>query len=277
MSYSFCLVDVFESGPYSGNPLAVVVADSLSSDDMQTICRWLNFSETAFLQTPSDPAASYAVRIFTPERELPFAGHPTLGACHVWLSRGGQAKGTDIVQQCEAGLIRIRRDGDRLAFAAPPLIRSGPVDDADLAEIAGVLNIGVEAIVAAEWADNGPGWAAVRLASATEVLSIRPAGTHHRQIDIGVLGPHAEGHEVAWEIRTFFTDHLHTIREDPVTGSFNASAAQWLLREGLARAPWVAAQGTQLGGAGRIYLGQDDTGQVWVGGRSRTRFEGWTR
>lgn len=274
MSHPFYLVDVFESRPFSGNPLAVVVADDLSSEDMLTVCRWLNFSETAFLLTPDEAAADYRVRIFTPERELPFAGHPTLGTCHVWLERGGRPKGAEIVQECGAGLVRVRRDGERLAFAAPPLIRSGVVSADGLGEICEVLRIAPEAVIAAEWADNGPGWAGIRLASAEAVLALKPAGAHHRQIDIGVVGPHAEGAEVAWEIRTFFTDHLGTMREDPVTGSFNASAAQWLLREGLAQAPYVAAQGTQLGRVGRIYIDQDAAEQVWVGGASRTLFRG---
>ncbi len=277
MSHPFYLIDVFESGSFSGNPLAVVVADDVSPEDMLTICRWLNFSETAFLLTPTDPAADYRVRIFTPERELPFAGHPTLGTCHAWLSRGGHPKGADIVQECGAGLIHIRRDDDRLAFAAPPLIRSGPIGTDDLAEICGVLNIPQDQVAAAEWADNGPGWAGIRLASAEEVLALKPAGTHRRQIDIGVMGPYAAGHEVAWEIRTFFTDHLGVIREDPVTGSFNASAAQALLRDGLATAPYVAAQGTQLGRRGRIHVSQDGDGRVWIGGRSRIVFEGMAR
>lgn len=277
MAHHFSLIDVFESGPRTGNPLAVVDGAGLSGEEMMDICRWLNFSETTFLLPPDGPAADYRVRIFCPERELPFAGHPTLGTCHVWLERGGQPKGAEVVQQCGAGLVRIRRDGDRLAFAAPPLIRSGPVAEADLAAAVQVLRIAPEAVIEARWADNGPGWLAVRLASAEAVLAVTPDASPEGRFDLGVVGPHAAGSEVAWEIRAFFSDQNGTLREDPVTGSLNASVAQWLLEAGLARAPYVAAQGTKLGRPGRIFIDRDDSGQVWVGGRSRTLFDGVTR
>jgi PhzF family phenazine biosynthesis protein len=270
----FSLVDVFGSGPFSGNPLAVVaVAEGLATDEMLTITRWLNLSETTFLLPPTDPSADYRVRIFTPDRELPFAGHPTLGSCHVWLEQGGQpANAGEIVQECGAGLVRLRRDGDRLAFAAPPLLRSGPVDEADLADVCEVLGVGRDDIVEAQWADNGPGWIGVRLSSAEAVLALKPLGTFRRRMDIGVIGLHAQG-EVAVEIRAIFSDQTGALREDPVTGSLNASVAQWLLGSGLVTAPYVAAQGTCLDRQGRIYVSQDRAG-IWIGGRSATLFSG---
>ena len=274
MPHHFSLIDVFASGPMSGNPLAVMDGAGLSDEEMMAACRWLNFSETTFLLPSSDPEADYRVRIFCPERELPFAGHPTLGTCHAWLERGGQPRGVEVVQECGAGLVRIRRDADRLAFAAPPLVRSGPVAEADLEAALKVLRIAPEDVVEACWADNGPGWLAVRLASAEAVLAVAPDASPEGRFDLGVVGPHAPGGEVAWEVRAFFSDHNGTLREDPVTGSLNASLAQWLLGEGLATASYVAAQGAQLGRAGRIYITQDEAGQVWVGGRSRTVVEG---
>ncbi len=277
MTYPFFLIDVFASARFSGNPLAVVVADDLSHDEMLTITRWLNLSETTFLMPPTDPAADYRVRIFAQEREMPFAGHPTLGTCQAWLKRGGQPKKAgETIQECGAGLVRIRKEGDGLAFAAPPLLRSGPVSAAEREEIAAILRLDPSAMVDVQWADNGPGWVAVRLASATEVLALKPLGSYPRTMDIGVIGPHPAGSAVAFEIRTFFSDQHGNLNEDPVTGSFNASAAQWLLGEGLATAPYVAAQGTKLDRAGRIFIDQDATGQVWVGGAARILFEGRT-
>ncbi len=277
MTSPFFLIDVFSSAPFNGNPLAVIVANDLPTDEMQTITRWLNLSETTFLMPPIDPAADYRVRIFAQDREMPFAGHPTLGTCQAWLSQGGQPKnGNAIIQECGAGLVRIRRDGERLAFAAPPLIRSGPVSVAEREEFAAILRIDASNIVDAQWADNGPGWVAVRLATAAEVLALTPLGSYPRTVDIGVVGPHPVGSETAFEIRTFFSDQFGNLHEDPITGSFNASAAQWLLHEGLAKTPYVVAQGTKLDRAGRAYINQDETGQVWVGGDARVLFEGRT-
>lgn len=270
----FSLVDVFGSGPFSGNPLAVVAAaEGLETEDMLAITRWLNFSETTFLLPPADQRADYRVRIFTPDRELPFAGHPTLGTCHVWLERGGRpADAGEIVQECGAGLVRLRRDGDRLAFAAPPLLRSGPVDETDLADVCEVLRISPADIVEAQWADNGPGWVGVRLASAVAVLGVKPLGSFRKRMDIGVVGLH-DGGEVAVEIRAIFSDQTGALREDPVTGSLNASVAQWLLGSGLLQAPYVAAQGTCLGRQGRIHVSQDGD-SIWIGGRTTTLFSG---
>jgi PhzF family phenazine biosynthesis protein len=276
MNYPFQLVDVFGDSPFTGNPVAVV-ADAAGLDTvlMQRITRWLNLSETTFLLPPTDPAADYRVRIFTLERELPFAGHPTLGTCHAWLAAGGSPRDPNlIVQQCEAGLVRVKRDGTRLAFAAPPVIRSGAVDEAKLSEIAGVLGIAREAIVDAQWVDNGPGWVAVSLASAEAVLALEPARSHPHRLDLGVVGPYPAGSPYAYEIRAFFSDPHGGLLEDPVCGSLNASAAQWLIESGHVTAPYIVSQGGRLGRVGRIHIEQDATGAVWAGGKTSTLFSG---
>ncbi|MFS0773324.1 PhzF family phenazine biosynthesis protein [Sphingomonas sp. 1P08PE] len=264
------LVDVFHDGPFTGNPLAVVMGgQDIDTATMQRMTRWFNLSETAFLLPPTDPAADYRVRIFTLERELPFAGHPTLGSCHAWLKAGNTPRDpARIVQECGAGLVPLRRDGDRLAFAAPPLLRSGPVDAALRAEVARVLNVDPAAMLACEWVDNGPGWIGVLLASADAVLDARPMRHHDGRIEIGLVGPHPAGSAVEWEVRTFFTDAQDAIIEDPVTGSFNASIAQWLYASGRVARGYVAAQGTAIGRRGRITVDYDADGQAWIGGRS---------
>lgn len=271
----FQMVDVFTERPLFGNPLPVVVdCDGLSGEDMLRITRWMNQSETTFLLPPSNPGADYRVRIFTLERELPFAGHPTLGTCYVWLQHGGRPlKPGQIVQECGAGLIPIRRQGEQLAFAAPPLQRSGPVEAGKIAEVADVLRISRGDIVDIEWVDNGPGWIGVLLASAEAVLDLHPAGSHEARIDIGVVGPYPQGHEFAFELRAFYTDHNHSIREDPVTGSLNASVAQWLIASGRAQPPYTARQGTRLGRSGRISVSRED-GEIWIGGRVVSLVEG---
>ena len=276
MSRPFRLVDVFGRTDFSGNPLAVIAAaGDLDSEAMQRITRWLNLSETTFLLPPTTPEADYRVRIFTLEREMPFAGHPTLGTCHAWLEGGGVPKdAAHIVQECGAGLVNVRRNADTLAFAAPPLIRSGAVDAADLAEAAGLLRIAPEAIVDAQWADNGPGWLAVMLESAEAVLALEPARDHPRRIDLGVVGPHPAGAEAAFEIRALFSDQHGAVIEDPVTGSLNASVAQWLFASGRVSGAYVAAQGTRLGRTGRVLIDRDAVGQLWVGGVTRTLFSG---
>ena len=263
MSRHFRQVDVFTATPYLGNPLAVVHdADGLTTEQMQEFASWTNLSETTFLVTPDD-AADYRVRIFTPTLELPFAGHPTLGSCHAWLEAGGQSRQPGVVtQQCGAGLIAIRVGDDGLAFAAPPLVRSGPVDEALAAQVADMLGIDADAIVDLQWADNGPGWIAVLLASADAVLAVRP---RPGDLNVGIAGPHPPGGPAAFEVRAFFPAGGAT-HEDPVTGSFNASLAQWLLSTGRAQAPYLARQGTALGRNGRVQISLDADGQVWVGG-----------
>ena len=268
MARSFRQVDVFTTTPYLGNPVAVVHdADGLTTEAMARFANWTNLSETTFLLTPTDIGADYRVRIFTPVAELPFAGHPTLGTCHAWLEAGGMPRMADvIVQECQAGLVAVRRDGGRLAFAAPPLIHAGPVEDEILDRVVAQLRIERTSIVDAEWVDNGPGWVAVWLASADELLAIRPGPV---DLDIGVAGPHPPGSDTAIEVRAFFPKDGSTV-EDPVTGSLNASLAGWLLRTGRVTSPYVAAQGTAIGRAGRAHVEQDADGRIWVGGGTVT-------
>ena len=276
MALAVHMVDVFGAGPFSGNPLAVVSGGrEMTTNDMQRLTRWFNLSETAFLLPATHPDADYRVRIFTLEREMPFAGHPTLGSCHAWLAAGNRPKkANEIVQECGAGLVVIRRDGERLSFAAPPLIRSGAPSPDDLIEARELLGIDASEIVDAAWIDNGPGWLGIRLASAEKVLSLSPRRSWPGRIDVGVVGPHAPGSDAAVEVRAFFSDHLGTIVEDPVAGSLNASVAQWLFATGAVEGAYVAAQGTCLGRKGRVHIDRDETGQVWVGGETRTHVEG---
>ena len=271
----FRQVDVFSPEPLRGNPVAVVHgAEGLSTEQMERFTRWTNLSEATFLLPPTDPAADYAVRIFTQVGELPFAGHPTLGTCHAWLEAGGQPRDPErIVQECPAGLIPIRRVDGVLAFGAPPTTRSGSVDPADLERIARVLGVRTEDIVDSQWVDNGPGWVAVELASAEAVLALRPTsdGEH---IDLGVVGPYPEGSEWAYEVRALFSNERDEIMEDPVTGSLNASVAQWLVSRGAVTPPYTASQGTAIGRAGRVHISADAVGRIWVGGATRTVVEG---
>jgi PhzF family phenazine biosynthesis protein len=273
----FQQVDVFSETPYAGNPVAVVLdADGVSTGDMKQVSRWTNLSETTFLLPPTTPEADYRVRIFNLTQELPFAGHPTLGSCHAWLTAGGQPKeGNRIVQECGAGLVPIQRTAEALAFAAPPLVREGPVDEPYVEQIVDLLHIDRSDVVDAQWVDNGPGWVAVLLASADAVLAVEPAASGGGgPWDIGVVGPYPPGSECAFEFRGFFTDERGMFVEDPVTGSLNASVAQWLLRTGRAGAPYVASQGTKLGRTGRIRIEQDTDGTIWIGGATTTCITG---
>lgn len=276
MNRRFQLVDVFHDGPFSGNPLAVVLdSEGLSTEEMQQITRWLNLSETTFLLSPTTSEADYRVRIFTLEREMPFAGHPTLGSCHTWLAMDGKPhKDLEIIQECGAGLVTIRHRETGFAFAAPPLIHGGPVDESKVQEIADFLGIDRPKIIDSQWADNGPGWIVILLESAQEVLALHPRRDYPTRIDIGVVGPYPPNSPVAFELRAFFSDHHGSIIEDPVTGSLNASTAEWLLSSGRAVAPYIASQGTRLSRNGRIFIEQDQDGIVWVGGRTNTLFSG---
>jgi PhzF family phenazine biosynthesis protein len=274
MPRPFAQVDVFTDTPYRGNPVAVVLAaDGLSDDEMQRFAHWTNLSETTFVQPPRAAGADYRVRIFTTARELPFAGHPTLGTCHAWLEAGGTpAAAGEIVQECGAGLVTVRRTGTGLAFAAPPRLREGPVDEPLARHIADVLRISRSDIVDLQWADNGPGWVAVLLASADAVLAVKPGDVG--DLDIGVAGPYPPGSPAAIEVRALFSKGDGTSAEDPVTGSLNASLAQWLIAAGRISAPYVASQGTVLGRRGRVHISCDDGGQVWVGGGTITCISG---
>lgn len=272
MKKRFHLIDVFAEEPFSGNPLPVVHdADDLSTEQMQLVTRWMNHSESAFLVSPRDASADYAVRIFTLEREMPFAGHPTLGSCHAWLAAGGERKNEKtVIQECGAGLVPIQVLDGRFAFAAPPLIRSGEIDASKLDEIVRVLRIEPDNVIDSAWADNGPGWAVLLMDSAQAVLDIEPVRHHNSRLDIGVVGPYPEDSDVAFELRALFTDDYGNVREDPVTGSLNASTAQWLFKTGRATTDYIASQGGRIGRAGRIEIRRDADNQIWVGGHSTT-------
>ena len=280
---NFKQVDVFTGTPYLGNPLAVVLDGSgLSTEQMQDFTNWTNLSEATFLLPPTQAGADYRVRIFCPGRELPFAGHPTLGTCHAWLEAGGRPKGEAVVQECGVGLVEIRQDGSRLAFAAPPLRKGGPLPEEDVALIARGLGIARSDIVHHAWCDNGPNWRGVMLASAAQVLAIKPDAAVLAGLDVGVVGPRGkvgvvgsrDAHDgVDFEVRAFFPGN-NGMAEDPVTGSLNAAVGQWLIGAGLAPQRYIASQGTALGRAGRVHVEQDAAGQVWVGGESVTCISG---
>ncbi len=269
MQRRFKQVDVFTAEPLKGNPLAVVL-DSAGLDiaAMQRFTDWTNLSEAAFLGPPKSAQADYAVRIFCPGRELPFAGHPTLGSCHAWLEAGGRPRGEHIVQECGVGLVRIRRDRERLAFAAPPLKKTGPLLEDDVVLIARGLGVARSDIVAHAWCDNGPNWRGVLLKSAEQVLALKPDGQVLAGLDVGVVGPCALHHETQFEVRAFFPG-ANGMTEDPVTGSLNAALAQWLIGAGYAPPRYVAAQGAALGRAGRVFVEQVGS-DIWIGGGSVT-------
>ncbi len=270
MRRAFQQVDVFTDTPYAGNPVAVVLdGHGLTDEEMQRFAAWTNLSETTFVLPTTAAGADYRVRIFTPGRELPFAGHPTLGTCHAWLATGVRA-GDEILQECAAGLIPIRRGAAGLAFAAPPLLRTGPVDESLVQHIAEVLQLDRDDIVDSQWVSNGPEWVAVLLGSAQAVLDVRPGAV---DLDVGVVGPYPDVSPAHFEVRAFFPNRGATA-EDPVTGSLNASLAEWLLRTGRATSPYVASQGTCLDRAGRVSLEQDADGTIWVGGGTVTCISG---
>lgn len=279
LKFRFQQVDVFTVFPFQGNPLAVVIgADHFPEEKMAELARWTGLSETTFLLSPSMPKADYRVRIFTQRRELPFAGHPTLGSCHVWLAGGGKPHdGSTIIQQCGVGLVPIRREGTRLAFAAPPLRRSGLVADDVLVQIARSLQLDFEEIMASQWVDNGSGWVAVLLDSRQKLLALKPDYQSMKEMKIGVVAPWdpvLDGPEAQFELRAFAPNE--GVLEDPVTGSLNAGVAQWLIGAGLAPASYVANQGTMLGRAGKVYVEQINE-DIWIGGDVVTCVDGTLR
>jgi len=267
----FQQVDVFSEVPLKGNPVAVVLgADGLSTEAMQDFTRWMNLSESTFLLQPTDPAADYKVRIFTPAEELPFAGHPTLGSCHAWLRAGGQPKGEHVVQECAAGLIPIRQAVETLAFAAPPLVKDDPVSEIELARIVAGLGVSAGDVLRSQWIDNGPGWVGVMLKSRVALLAVEPNYDAMGGLEIGVVAPGEPEDETQFEVRAF----MPSLRaEDPVTGSLNASVAQWLIGEGVAPSSYVAAQGTAMNRAGRIHVSSEGD-NLWIGGKTTTWVEG---
>ncbi|MBN7808174.1 PhzF family phenazine biosynthesis protein [Agrobacterium rosae] len=269
--HAFQQVDVFSSEPLKGNPLAVVCdADGLSDAQMAAFANWTNLSETTFLLKPTSPDADYRVRIFTPHGELPFAGHPTLGTCHVWLSRQGKSDKTEVVQECEAGLVRVKVSDGKLAFAAPPLRKSGPVDADILENVIEGLGLSKDAVIDANWTDNGPGWVSLLLRSRKDVLNIKPNYPVLGGFKVGVVAPCSveDAIEADFELRAFADGY-----EDPVTGSLNAGIAQWLIGAGIAPHSYVASQGTVLGRAGRVSVDKigDD---IWIGGAVTVLIEG---
>ncbi|WP_110183237.1 PhzF family phenazine biosynthesis protein [Nocardioides solisilvae] len=276
----FSQVDVFSDRPHAGNPVAVVhAADGLSDEQMAAFARWTNLSETTYLLEPTLPGTDYRLRIFTGRGELPFAGHPTLGSAHAWLEAGGRpASDEHLVQECAAGLVRVRRS-ERLAFAAPPLVRSGPVAPGDVARVVAALRLDPGRLLDAAWVDNGPGWMGLLLDGAGTVLGLEPDGSALAGLKVGVVGVHAEGERAAVgahvEVRAFF-DRF----EDPVTGSLNAGLAQWLVAAGRLPTSYVAAQGTGMGRLGRVHVetvpadGSTGASTTWVGGSTTTAIEG---
>ncbi|MBO1268680.1 PhzF family phenazine biosynthesis protein [Arthrobacter cavernae] len=269
----FSQVDVFAPGPKAGNPVAVVHdAEGLSTQQMQSFANWTNLSETTFLLAPSDPAADYKLRIFTPRTEVAFAGHPTLGSAHAWLDTGGQPQAAaHLVQECGAGLITIRRSGDELSFAGPPLRRSGQVEVSVLEQAIASLGLQPGQVLGSNWVDNGPGWIGIRLKSAQEVLDLRPDFGVMDELNIGVIGAYGEDGPADFEVRAFAPGH--NVDEDPVTGSVNAGLAQWLCDEGVVSGSYTVQQGTVLGRGGRLAVSVEADG-VWVGGISRTIIRG---
>jgi PhzF family phenazine biosynthesis protein len=276
----FLQLDVFADAPQRGNPLAVVLeADGLSDADMQRIAKWTNLSETTFLLSPTVPGADYRLRIWTPHGELPFAGHPTLGTARAWLHAGGVPAGERIVQECGIGLVEVRRSdvGDgvepQLAFAAPPLLREGPLEEDEVVAIASALGVDRSAVRGHTWADNGPGWQVLELEDAQQVLALDPDVAALGRRKVGVLGRWASGAADGaplYEVRAFAPVGV----EDPVTGSLNAGIGQWLLARGEAPERWTAAQGTVLGREGRVHLEREADGTLWVGGSTVVTVEG---
>ncbi|MDI2144827.1 MULTISPECIES: PhzF family phenazine biosynthesis protein [unclassified Pseudomonas] len=277
-SFHFKQVDVFSHTALKGNPLAVVFdAGNLSDERMAAFANWTNLSETTFILEPQDPRADYRVRIFTTLSELPFAGHPTLGTCHAWLEAGGVPKGAEIVQECGVGLVRIRRDGSELAFLAPPLLRSGPVETDVMERVQRGLGITRDEIVRAQWVDNGAGWLAVMIKDRQQVLNLQPDHSQMQGLAVGIIAAwdsERDGDAAQFEVRAFISGD--GMPEDPATGSLNAGIAQWLLAEGLAPDSYTVSQGLSMGRAGQLRINRLGD-EIWIGGSVVTCIEGQLR
>ncbi|MFF3708875.1 PhzF family phenazine biosynthesis protein [Streptomyces phaeochromogenes] len=262
----FVQVDVFSTSPYSGNPVAVVLdGTDLSDEEMQRLARWTNLSETTFVLPPTVPEADYRLRILTPDGELPFAGHPTLGSAHAWLDGGGVPRhGDRVVQECAAGLVTVRRGEGALAFAAPPRVREGALDEDYLKRIVGAFGITRDRVLAHQWVDNGPGWAVIQLATAEDVLALEPDLSLIPDAMVGAIGAHPDGSAHRFEMRTFAPGV--GVPEDPACGSMNAGVGQWLTSTGAAPATYRVSQGARLGRAASIEVTADTDGTVWVSG-----------
>ncbi len=270
----FKQVDVFSSAPFMGNPVAVIFeADNLTSEQMQNIARWTNLSETTFLQKPINNKADYKVRIFTPNGELPFAGHPTLGTAHAWSENGGVSQDKDFLfQECEAGLIKIKKNNGKLYFEAPPTKRTGEIESEYLEQIVDSFGIKRSEVLSCQWVDNGPGWAVVQLESADNVLQLRPDLSKIPNAMVGAIGNYPSGSKFKYEMRTFAP--AAGVSEDPVCGSMNASVAQWLHLNGETQGSYSVSQGSVIGRAGEIDILIDENGAIWVGGKTTTLFDG---
>lgn len=271
-------VDVFTAQACMGNPVGVVMdASGWDTAMMQRFTDWTNLSECTFVLPPTpqgqESGADYQVRIFCPGRELPFAGHPTLGTCHAWLEMGGQPRAADVVQECGVGLVRVRRQNGRLAFAAPPLRRQGPLSEQDLARLVHGLGLQPHEVIAHSWCDNGPAWRGLLLQDANRVRKVQPDPIALKDWEVGLIAPQDADGDTAFEVRAFFPGH-GGLAEDPVTGSLNAAMAQWLISTGRAPQRYTAAQGSCMGRAGRVYIEQDATQTVWVGGDTVTCIRG---
>ncbi|WP_217545710.1 PhzF family phenazine biosynthesis protein [Streptomyces sp. GbtcB6] len=271
---SFVQVDVFSTSPYRGNPVAVVLDGAdLTDEAMQLVARWTNLSETTFVVAPTVPEADYRLRIFTPDGELPFAGHPTLGSAHAWLDGGGVPRHADrIVQECGAGLVTVRRGDGVLSFAAPPLVRDGALDDAYLERIVAAFGIGRDRVLAHQWVDNGPGWAVLRLATAEEVLALEPDLSRIPDAMVGAIGAYPDGSPYDFEMRTFAP--RVGVPEDPACGSMNAGVGQWLTATGAAPGAYRVSQGSRVGRAAAIEVSADPDGTVWVSGATTVCIRG---
>jgi len=272
-SRPFAQVDVFSPTPLLGNPLAVVLdGEGLTDEEMQAFARWTNLSETTFLLPPTVIAADYRLRIFTPGGELPFAGHPTLGSAHAWLANRDAAETQErLVQECGVGLVELRVGSDSIAFAAPPLRRSGPVDQATASRAVASLGLEASQVVAVEWVDNGPGWLVVLVDDAATVLAIRPDLATMGDLEVGVVGPYRGEGPADYEVRAFVP--RLGVPEDPVTGSLNAGIAVWFLASGIVAGDYTVRQGTALGRNGRVSVTTDGE-TIWIGGVSTTVISG---
>jgi PhzF family phenazine biosynthesis protein len=273
MRYRFYQIDVFGAGPYAGNPLAVVAdAETLSTEDMARFASWTNLSETTFI-LPGRAGGDYRIRIFSLDREYPFAGHPTLGSCRAWLASGGIPKRDDqIIQECGAGLVAVRRTAGGLAFAAPPLTRTEPVDEKFLQQLAGILRIRREEIVDSRWLSE---WVTLLLQDADTVLAIEPTlGPHGADLNIGIAGPYPVGSECSFEVRAWFSDTRGELREDPATGGLNACLAEWLFATERANSPYAVSQGTRVGRESRLHMSMDADGAIWVAGATTVCISG---
>jgi PhzF family phenazine biosynthesis protein len=270
-------VDVFGVNQFSGNPVAVVLdSEDLTDEELRKFSVWTNLSECTFVLPPTSPDADYKVRIFSLSTELPFAGHPTLGTARAWLDAGGVPRKSNLViQECEAGLIPIRIEDNYLAFVSPPRFRSGSVAPVYLKSVIEILGIRREQVLDSEWLDNGPGWVGLLLDSAETVLHLRPnASAHPGRWDIGVVAKQNDGSDAAIVVRAFFTEGHEPLREDPITGSLNASVAEWLIGNGTVTAPYIASQGTAMGRDGRVLVSEEE-GKIWVGGRADVVLSGY--